>query len=187
MSRIGIIAEDNSDVDVIRSIVGKIARRKFGVDKFVGHGCGKLRSKCRAWSGNLRERGCTLLILVHDLDRANLGVLNASLAAALTPCPITLNIIVIPVREIEAWLLADHEAIRKAMNLSKAIGKIKNPEAITRPKEHLRDLVWVRSGHKSRYVNSIHNVKIAEACSIANLRRCASFKPLENFLSARLR
>jgi len=187
MNRIGIIAEDDSDVDVIRSIISKVTRRKFGIGKFVGHGCGKLRSKCRAWSGNLRKRGCRVLILVHDLDSGDLGDLGTSLAGALAPCPINPNIIVIPVREIEAWLLADHEAIRKAMNISKQVGKVSNPEGIPRPKEHLRDLISVRSGHKIRYVNSIHNVKIAEACSLSSLRRCSSFRPLEDFLRCHVR
>lgn len=187
MSRVGIIAEDDSDVDVIRSIIRKIARRSFGIDKFVGHGCGKVRSKCRAWSQNLHQRGCTLLIVVHDLDTANLRTLRQSLAVELTQSPIKRNIIVIPVREIEAWLLADQDAIRKALNLSMPIGKVSNPEAIARPKERLGELIYIRSGHKTRYVNSIHNVKIADASALTNLRRCASFIPLEDFLIAHLR
>jgi hypothetical protein len=64
---------------------------------------------------------------------------------------------------------------------------VRNPEAIARPKERLRDLVFIRSGHKTRYLNSVHNVKIAGACLLANLRRCASFRPLEDFLTANLR
>ena len=187
MIRIGIIAEDDSDVNVLRSIIGKLATRNFGVEKFVGNGCGKLRSKCNAWSADLKKRGCSLLILVHDLDTANLGQIDADLKAALSPCQIKLNIIVIPVKEIEAWLLADHEAIKKAMKISRSIGKVSNPESISRPKERLRDLIYIRSGHKIRYVNSIHNVKIADACKVANLRRCESFQPLENFLKAHVR
>jgi hypothetical protein len=125
-----------------------------------------------------------LLILVHDLDSANSADLRKALRIALDPCPIETHIIVIPEKEIEAWLLADHEAIGKVMSIS--LGRVPNPEAIMKPKERLRDLVYTRSRHKIRYINSIHNKEIAEACSLANLRRCKSFRPLEEFLRTHL-
>jgi hypothetical protein len=184
MSRIGIIAEDASDVDVVRSVINKIAKLNYGVDKFVGHGCGKLRTKSKPWSLNLRERGCKYLILVHDLDTENPNELKNKLGKAIDPCPIEFHIIVIPEKEIEAWLLADHQAIKKAMNVS--VGRIKNPEGINRPKEHLRDLIFMKSGHRSRYFHTIHNKKIADACTLDNLRRCKSFRPLEEFLRTHL-
>jgi len=41
------------------------------------------------------------------------------------------RVVVIPVREIEAWLLADHEAVSKAFKLDPALRKQANPETHT--------------------------------------------------------
>ncbi len=184
--RVGIIAEDMSDVDVIATLVRKIARKTFRKEHFVGDGCGKIVVKCQDWAENLRDRGCSLLIVAHDLDTKVENKLRSDLNRALNPSPIRLYVLIIPVREIEAWLLADHEAIRAALNLKCTVKKVPNPEAINRPKEHLRDLVYLRSNKKTRYLNTVHNVKIAEECAVANLRRCASFRPMEEFVLANL-
>ncbi len=45
-----------------------------------------------------------------------------------------------------------------------------NPERVPHPKERLKALVWAAS--RKRYVNTIHNVKIARELSIARLKTC---------------
>jgi hypothetical protein len=180
---IGVIAEDKSDVEVLEEIASKVAsRRTFAIKKFVGYGCGRIANKCQAWARNLQLQHCSSLILIHDLDQRTLPQLQQEIQAALNTSPIATHIIVIPVREVEAWLLADHAAIVDALNLRNKIGKISNPEAILRPKERLRDLIWLKSGKRKHYVNTVHNRKIAACAKIQNLRRCNSFVPLETFL-----
>lgn len=66
--RIGIIAEDTSDVMVVTEIIQKVCATNYRVNHFVGDGCGRIVGKCRAWAEQLRQRGCKYLILVHDLD-----------------------------------------------------------------------------------------------------------------------
>jgi uncharacterized protein DUF4276 len=180
---IGIIAEDDSDVAVIRELIGKITKTRYRVEEFAGGGSGKIVGKCFAWAQNLRDKGCTYLILVHDLDQARITDLRATLVAALNESPIRIHIIVIPVREIEAWLLADHEAITKVMKLKRPLGQVSNPEAIQNPKEYLERLVYTKSEHTRKYVNAIHNEQIAAACTASNLRRCQLFLPLQQFIS----
>jgi hypothetical protein len=184
MRLLGIIAEDKSDVEVISSISKKIAKKPFGIRSVVGRGCGRIKSKSAAWAQNLYDRGCNILLVVHDLDRASLEDLRSSLQSALSHCPIRLHLIVIPVREIEAWLLADHNAINKSLKLKKKIARVNDPEMIIDPKSHLSRLILRGSEKKTIYVNTIHNKRIAEQCSIDNLRQCASFRPLERFLVA---
>ena len=154
---VGIIAEELSDVDVISEIIGKLARKNFGVKSFVGHGCGRIKYKCRAWAQTLKERGCKLLILVHDLDSARLDQLLAAIRGALNPSPMEQYVIVIPIRELEAWLLADHKAITKTFRFKKGLRKIANPESINRPKEFLRDIIRRGSNNRVVYVNTVHN------------------------------
>jgi hypothetical protein len=182
---VGVIAEDLSDVEVIEEIIAKRRKRHlFKIKKFVGHSCGKVRAKCHDWARNLRIQQCTLLILVHDLDENNLNELKAEIECALRPSPIAKHVIVIPIREIEAWLLSDHDAINKTFGLK--LKKIPNPEAIRRPKEHLRDLIYLRSCKRKIYVNTVHNRLIAANASLKQLNRCSSFVPLNDFLHTAL-
>ena len=181
--KIGVIAEDQSDVDVLRALIRKTALKDFQVRQFLGKGHGKLISKCRPWAQVLKEKGCTLLLLVHDLDEKDIAVLRKSLQDALTPSPISKFVIVIPVKELESWLLADHQAIKVALNLKRHLPSVANPEGVMRPKERLRDLIYQYSDKKIEYVNTVHNLRIATSISIETLReRCESFAGLFDFV-----
>jgi hypothetical protein len=180
---IGVIAEDHSDIAVVKALIGKITNKPFSVKGTAGGGCGKIVGKCRVWAQTLHDQGCRYLFIVHDLDTRVLNKLRAQLVSALRPSPIGLHLIVIPVREIEAWLLSDHVAITKAMKLKDALKQIANPESILRPKEYLADLVYTKSRKQRRYVNALDNEKIAELCAAINLKRCASFVPFCDFVS----
>src|ERR1700691_5898347 len=68
-------------------------------------------------------------------------------------------------RSLEAWLLADHKAITKTFRFKKGLRKIANPESINRPKEFLRDIIRRGSNNRVVYVNTVHNVKIAQNCT----------------------
>ena len=180
---IGVIAEDNSDVDVVDELIKKIVpRNTYSIKRFVGHGCGKIQGKCFQWARNLKTRGCSTLIVVHDLDDKILAELQTQLRQALNICPIPKHIIVIPIREIEAWLLSDNLAIQRAMNLRNKVPRIADPSSVVDPKSKLEEIVHLRSGKTKRYLNSVHNQKIAAELDLANVRRCTSFLPLENFV-----
>jgi uncharacterized protein DUF4276 len=185
-SLVGIIAEDDSDIGVVDVIIKKIAKRKYSIKSFAGHGSGRVRNKCNAWAKTLKDSGCQSLILVHDLDANRIDRLLAAIRQALDPSPIQPYVIVIPVRELEAWLLADHVAIEKTFRFKKKLKSIPNPEAIQHPKEFLRDLVNQKSNHRIIYANTVHNIRIAQNCSVGNLKKCASFKPLEAFVASLL-
>ena len=186
MKLLGLIAEDQSDVDVVRELTQKLARSNFRIKRFLGHGCGRIHAKSRAWAEHLQRQGCSLLILISDLDGQRLTKLSATLHAAINPCPIQQHVIVIPVREIEAWLLADHEAITRALNLRRPMKKQPNPEAIQNPKERLRDLIRERSNGRISYLNTVHNEKIAKHVHIENLKRCPSFACFKDFIGTHL-
>jgi hypothetical protein len=183
---IGIIAEDDSDVQTIDILIGKIAASPYSITSFKGDGCGKIIGKCRAWSQSLLKQGCQYLLVVHDLDSARKQELLAKLKDALGVSPIANYALIVPVREIEAWLLADHAAIKKAMKIKVSLNSVVNPEAIQHPKEFLGRLIYTKSAHSRRYVNAIDNVKIASQCIPNNLMRCPSFVDFHNFVATHI-
>lgn len=178
--KIGIIAEDDSDVGVLREITLTLLRpRNVGFSRFVGDGCGKLRRKCGAWARNLVQQGCPWVVVVHDLDAWNEKQLRTHLEQAIGPAQAKASIVLIPRREIEAWLLYDCGAIAAAFH-ERALPKLPgNPESLTDPKKYLRDLVWKK--YRREYLNTVHNPKIAKHIDPAVLRGSASFSPHIDF------
>lgn len=180
--KIGIIAEDNSDILVITKIFEKyMDSSSFSIRKFVGNGCGKLRNKCGAWAKMLTNSGCEHILVFHDLDRNSERDLREDISNKINNQMFPNSIIVIPVEELESWLLSDVSAIRDVFKLEKAPSEISDCEIIKSPKEYLRDLVW-KIG-KKRYLNTTHNCKIANKVSIANLLRCKSYRPLDKYIT----
>ena len=174
---IGVIAEETNDVDVLYHFTCKlIDESSFSFKKFVGHGCAKLRKKCSVWASNLLTRGCSHLIVIHDLDTADLNALHEELSAAIAHANFEASLILIPIREIESWLLTDPEAIATVFKLRKA------PKL---PKKKLAQIVWA-SG-KKQYINSIHNAKIAKESRIQLVRKCKSFSPFPKFVANHLK
>ena len=183
--RIGVIAEEQNDVDVLRELTSKLTNENtFSFKKFVRHGSGALRRKCVAWADNLLIRGCTHLVVLVDLDDNNEEELRLELTNSVRHRGFDAYVILIPVREIEAWLLADAKALQNVFAMVKMPKVPKSPEAIRRPKEKLRDIVW--NATKKRYLNTIHNKKIAAASRISKLRICKSFRPYPLFINSHI-
>ncbi len=134
-SVIGVIAEDRSDVDVINEILGRyFDSNSYSIKKYVGKGCGKLKQKCSSWAGNLMKRGCHFILVFHDLDNNDEVKLRKSLDDKLDSVPITEYLVIIPIQELEAWLLSDPAALKKTFSLKKLPKKIANTETIESPK-----------------------------------------------------
>ena len=186
--RVGIIAEDNSDVDAARVMIRRIAEtNRIDVKKFVGRGCGKIMKKCNAWASILKTKGCKYLILIHDLDRNDLAVLMQSIEDAVSPCPIDPYLICVPIEEMEAWWLADPQAIKTALKLDKAPKVIGLPQSIPSPKEKLGVLVNRCSKSRKLYLNTKHNAAIAEVLDFSKAMGCNSFTPFFKFVTKNMK
>lgn len=180
---IGIIAEDLSDVDVITSLLEKyVQRNEFSIKKFVGNGCGKLRNKCGSWAASLFEAGCHHVLVFHDLDRNDEAGLKKLLLKKLPKAQFPNSHIVIPVEELEAWLLCDSKAIRDVFRLDKTPPQITDCESVQSPKEHIGRLVW--SMGKKRYLNTTHNKRLAERVTLMNLLRCTSYSTFDEYVKS---
>ncbi|NOU41732.1 MAG: DUF4276 family protein [Methylotenera sp.] len=182
---IGIIAEDVSDVEIITEFLCKyMQKNKFSIKKFTGNGCGKLRNKCDSWASSLFKSGCDHVIVFHDLDRNDEKKLRKLLMEKVSTEKYPNSLIVIPIEEMEAWLLTDVEAIKQVFSLSKAPSEMHDCESVSSPKEHLEAMVWKIS--KKRYVNTIHNKKIAQLTSLDNLLKCQSFSTFDKYVRERI-
>jgi len=178
--KIGIIAEDDSDVAVLRELTLNLIRpRTVGFKKFVGDGSGKLRRKCGAWANNLVKQGCPWIAVVHDLDQHDELKLRTQLTNAIAPAKPPFSVVLIPKREIEAWLLYDKQAIAAAFKENKMPKLPGNPESLTDPKKHLRDLI--RRNYGKDYLHTIHNAQIAKRIRPEALRSSQSFSPHYGF------
>ncbi len=181
-NKIGVIAEDTSDVDVLYELTSKLTDVKnFSFKHFVGRGSGALHKKCSAWAEILIDRGCDHLVVLRDLDKNNIKTLYNDLLNQVKDVGFTGCLILIPVRELEAWLLTDAVALRNVFNMRKQPRVPSMPERVRDPKKKLRDIVLKYSG--KRYVNTFHNQKIAAALQITNVFQCRSFQPYPEFIS----
>jgi hypothetical protein len=183
---IGIIAEDDSDVDCLKIIIRKLLPKKtIGFKKFVGHGCGKINRKANAWAIQFQRLKCNSMIILHDCDRNDLVELKKKIYDAITPSPINKYFISIPVEELEAWLLSDPIAISELFDIKKKIKLPAHPETIESPKEFLEEFVWRETKKQHTYLNTQHNTKIIEKIDITSIgEKCPSFLDLSEFISS---
>jgi hypothetical protein len=183
INSIGIIAEEESDFNSIKVLVGRIVSN--GSLKFNGFhpgGCSKIKRKAGEYANILATKGCNMLIFVHDLDRNDLKKLKKEIEEKLKGNPIENCLICIPIEEIEAWFLSDQEGIKKIFKLEK-FQKIKGlPEEIISPKESLEKCIrW--SSNKKIYLTTSHNEILASKLSIEKMKqKCPSFKDFYIFL-----
>ncbi|MFM0565797.1 DUF4276 family protein [Paraburkholderia sediminicola] len=180
--KIGVIAEDKSDIESVIAFMEKyIPKNKFTVKFFVGKGCGKLKQKCGSWAETLVKGGCNHIFVFHDLDRNDENKLRSSLLKKVPSSTFPNSLIVIPKEELEAWLLSDANALKEVFSLPKIPQVIADCETVTSPKERIRDIAW--SLGKKRYLNTVHNKKLSEKVSLTNLRRCKSYGPFDAYVS----
>src|SRR5664280_1699067 len=171
-----IIAEDNSDIVVIKAVtLSLLAPHRIGFKRFVGKGCGRVRSKCRAWAENLVRQGCLWVTVVHDLDKRNECELRQELELVIAGARSRASVVLLPKQEIEAWLLYDAAAIAMAFNESKHPKLRHNPESLDDPKGYLGDIVWKH--YRKDYINTDHNEAIAKYVDVSLLKRSPSFAP----------
>ena len=182
--KIGLIAEDQSDIDVIKMLGRKLAGRSLPTAQFVGKGCGPIKRKTRGWCQNFHLKGCTAVLLVHDLDRNDQVQLRKVLEQVVSESTTLRQAVAIPVEELEAWLLSDCEAIASALKLAKPLKTVTHPEQISSPKEYIRNCVYRASNKKVQYVNSVHNALIAERIDVNLIqKKCPSFEPFAAFFA----
>jgi hypothetical protein len=127
------------------------------------------------------RQGCPWIVVIHDLDEYDEGELRAELSNAVADVGAQVAVVLIPRREIEAWLLYDPEAIAKAFNERKKPRLPHDPELLPDPKGYLGRLV--NKEYDKEYLNTRHNELIAKHVNVSRLRKSRSFAPHPHFVA----
>jgi hypothetical protein len=134
------------------------------------------------------DEGLTRFIVAYDADndspalrreRVMREIVRPSRIAEDTCC------VVVPVQEIEAWILADVGAVKHVLSSWETKSISQSPESIENPKEHLERLG--RGGGKRPFYNhTTHNALVAAhlRCEIVR-KKCPSFVPLADFVTGK--
>jgi len=180
-----ILAEDDSDAEAISHIV----RRHFNDDslsiKKKGYdGCGGLCAKgardIKTWS----VQGITRFVVCHDADsNAPSDIREKVLKAIARPSGVEQQCcITVPVQEIEAWLIADEQAVAAVIPSFQLKGQ-SQPESISSPKEWLIKQSEAENG-KPLYSPKTFNAAVAKRLRFDVVqRKCPSFKAFVDCLN----
>ncbi|WP_312515069.1 DUF4276 family protein [Massilia sp.] len=176
-----ILGEDSSDVEMLSTLVKRIAKRQNLTVKKMGYGgCAELLIKGAKQIRAYSRIGCTKFIICYDSDRAEPRARHAEIVEKVIAkseikgdfCAL------VPIQEIESWILADLPAVSKIIPSWKPTKIIHNPELQQDPKEYLEDLSKTAQ-HRPLYSHALHNPRIAEHLSLEKIaRKCPSSLPL---------
>jgi hypothetical protein len=180
----GILGEDNSDVATLKVLVRRLAQDKSLSIRGKGYdGAGDLIRKGAEQLGLFRLLGCKRFIVFHDADGPNPEP-KRKLVDEQVVQPSGVGdacCIVVPVQELEAWMLANIECAVKVFS-SWRPGPISNPESIPSPKEHLERLSR-DSRQRPRYDHAVHNEVMARHLDLDKVeRKCREFSVLARFI-----
>ena len=180
----GILAEAVSDVDTLKVLIRQLAGDQTISIRGKGFGsCGDLLKKGSNCLKEFSNSGCSRFIIAHDADqRKPKEVMSGLIGKIVKPSGVKSSIcLLVPVQEIEAWLLADLEAVSNIIPSWKPESET-NPESKPEPKEYLERLSR-DANSRPRYRHTIHNPKLAEKINLEKVSKCCpSFRPLEAFV-----
>jgi len=182
----GIIGEDQSDVETLCVLIKRIADDSSITIKRKGYdGCGQLLTKGARQLQLFHGLGvCKRFVVCYDSDRASPAKRRQELIDRVIG-PSGLQgpfCALVPVQEIEAWILADLAAVTKIIKGWTPTKVIHHPETIADPKELLEKMS--REFQKPRYAHAVHNPRIALHLDLEQvLQKCPSFEPLHRMVT----
>lgn len=177
----GILGEDRSDVEVIDRLIRRISgNERIKIKEKAYDGCGDLLCKGARAIQTLHELGVSKFVICYDSDDGDPNEkYNEVVRRIIRPSNVDSTFCaLIPVREIESWLLADLDAVKKIFTSFRIDKPIKNPENDDNPKRTLEKLLR-RDDNKPCYSGSVFNPKIAAHTDLKTLaEKCPSSIPL---------
>jgi hypothetical protein len=184
MTKFAVLAEDHSDAESLVTLVRRISGMpRLSVKSKGFGGCGELCRKAWNHIQIFADQGATHFIVCHDSDGNDPLEIQRKVEAAIKN-KMVLNhphCIVVPVQEMEAWVIADEDAIRRVIP-TLSIKVVPRPESVGGPKEWLQKESR-KGGSRPLYVPTIHNPRVVEHIDLEKLeRKCPAFRPLKQFV-----
>jgi hypothetical protein len=180
----GILGEHASDTATLKVLVRRLAGAPVKIKGKGYSGCAEMLRKGARQLRLFQNLGYSRFIVCHDADGPDPAPAREKVASKIIrPSGIRTDCcIVVPVQELEAWILADIECAVKIFPSWKPAA-IDNPERIENPKEYLERLSR-DSRQKSRYSHATHNEHMAKYLNLENIRhKCPSFRELTKFVA----
>ncbi len=179
----GVLGEDDTDAETVKTIIARMAGANVkihtkgfgGKDKLLNKGLGQIKF--------FYATGCTKFVICHDSDShdpsdSRLKVMDRIVRPSGIPdscCTL------IPVYMIEAWILANIEAVSNVIKSWKP-KPVANPEKIPDPKGELKRLSRL-GGRRPLYSHETHNQQVARYLDLEIVaKKCPSFQPLVQFM-----
>lgn len=179
-----VIGEDSSDADMLKELIFGLANDRSLTIRTKGYSsCGELLRKGARQIAAFRALGCSRFVICYDSDRDCPVARRESIVSRIVRPSMTEGVFcaLVPVQEIEAWILADLKAVTQIIKGWVPDKDICQPERIDDPKEYLEKLS--RKQQRPRYAHAVHNPKIAKHLDLGIVeRKCPSFKPLAEFV-----
>jgi hypothetical protein len=182
----GILGEEDHDAETVKVLVRRLSESPYlrcHSHGFVG--CGGLLKDGSKFLRSFQRAGCQKFIVCHDADGPNpTPKYDQVMDRVIKPAEINSGYcIVIPVEEIEAWILADLPAVSKVLSSWTPDPIRQNPESIQNPRERLRRESRANN-RKPIYDPGTHNARVAEHLDLHILRtRCPSFERMAKFVT----
>jgi hypothetical protein len=170
----GLIAEDDSDVEMLTVLIRRLAyNSSLPVNKKGYAGCGQMLRKGAARLRLLADLGCTRFVVCYDADGPSGTARQQELTdQVLTPSGLPRRdcLALVPVQEIESWILADVDrAVPHAIS-SWRPDPIASPERIPSPKEELMRMSR-DSRRRPRYAYTTHNGQVAKYLDLVRVSK----------------
>lgn len=184
----GIIAEDKSDIECLKVLIKRLKNNNSLSIKGMGYGgCARMLIKGANQLNIYHKAGVTHFVICYDKDRATKkNRYNEVVDRVVKPSGIHKSnnkiCILIPTEEMEAWILADIEAVTKIIPSWKPSERFSSPELVESPKEKLEKLSRIKSS-KPLYVHATHNQQVFEHIDLETVKsKCPSFAELYKFV-----
>ena len=166
MPSCGVVVEGRSDRAVLKELIRKCSK---GTKPLIRPVHGSVEGKIRGYLMEFKAEQVQKAIVLRDADRADPAGLERKILGCNVSFPVK---VVIAMHKMEAWLLADEEALTRLSR--KAKKKFANPENLSDPKKELAD--HLRSSANIEYTVEVAR-KIAGLVRVKVLReRCKSFQ-----------
>ncbi len=182
-----ILGEDESDTEMLKVLIRKIHADDSVRVKCKGFsGCKEMLRKGASYFKSFKDLGCKYFIVAYDADRESpVARRQEALEKVVHAAQVTHHCVLVPVQEIEAWILADLPAIKRS-NVCPGWNpedEFSNPENVADPKERLEKLSRNAKQH-SRYNHVSHNPRVASYLDLDVVaQKCPSFRPLHDFVN----